>query len=280
MSNLIKSGRVVALEDLKTLELISRFIPEPQKSSRVDGGSGGNQALDVETQTLRDRILQDAEQTARDILRQAREEAARIRSEAESEAEAWWNARRAEDETVVQNAKQAGYEEGYKEGAEQAQRDLREQWEARLKEAEKLIQLAYATKEKIIAEAEVFVVDLSCSIAGKLISAQLEKSPELALRLFAQALSRRQEQGVVTLCVSPSQFEFVQAAKDELSLSLDSRAELRIVPDSSVGEGGCIIRSSFGSIDARIDTQLSAIRAELLRVAAQVAEEGDGHAAS
>ncbi len=280
MSNLIKSGRVVALEDLKTLELISRFTPNAQNSSAAGGESEGNRELDVETQTWKDRILRDAEQAAQEILQQAREEAGAIRSAAESEIEAWWNARRAEDEAVVQNARQAGFEEGYKAGAEHAERELRLEWEDRLKEAEKLIQLAYTVKEKVIAEAESFVVGLSCSIAGKLVSAQLEQNPELALKLFSQALSRRQEQGVITLCVSPSQFEFVQAAKDELALSLDSQAELQIVPDPSVGKGGCIIRSSFGSVDARIDTQLSAVRDELLRVAAQAAEEGDSHAAS
>lgn len=280
MSRLIKSDRVVALEDLKTLELIRRFMADAPRNQGPESGTEASQELDGETRSLRDRILQDAEQTAQEILQQARDEAAQIRSAAEKEAEAWWNARRAEDEAVVQSAKQAGFEEGYSAGARQAENDLRAQWEARLKEAEKLIKLAYETKEKVIAEAEVFVIELSCAIAGKLISAQMEQQPELALKLFAQALSRRQEQGVITLCVAPSQFEFVQAAKDELALSLDSQAELKIVPDASVGEGGCVIRSSFGSIDARIDTQLSAIRAELLRAAALAAEEGDSHAAS
>jgi flagellar assembly protein FliH len=280
LSNLIKSDRVVALEDLKRLELIRRTVTGLPQNPGAQGSAEGVQEPDDETRSLRDRILQDAEQTAQEILRQAREEAAQIRQDAEREIEEWWNARRAEDETIVQSARDAGYEEGYKAGAMQAESDLRSEWEERLKEAEKLLDLAYETKEKVIAEAEVFVVELSCAIAEKLIGAQLEKQPELAIRMFAQALARRQEQGVITLCVAPSQFEFVQAAKHELALSLDSQAELKIMPDASVGEGGCVIRSSYGSIDARIDTQLSAIRAELLRAAAQIAEEGDGHAAS
>jgi flagellar assembly protein FliH len=94
------------------------------------------------------------------------------------------------------------------------------------------------------------------------------------MKLFEKALMRRKEKGVIVLCVAPSQFAHVQAAKDELIVLLDSQAELQIIPDSSIKEGGCIVRSAYGSIDARVDTQLEAIREQLLRVAAHGAGEG------
>jgi len=280
LSNLIKSGRVVSLEELKLLEAVRRYQPKPQNSSSSDGDPEGIGQPDVETQTLKERILQDAERTAQDIVQRAIEEAESIRSAARQEAEEWWQSRRAEDESVTEQARQNGYELGYKDGTEQAERDVRGEWESRMQEARKTVELAYEAKERVIAEAESFVVDLSCAIAGKLASAALKDAPAQAIPLFAQALSRRKEQGVITLCVSPAQFGFVQAAKDELVLALDSQAELQIVPDPAVADGGCIVRSAFGSIDATIDTQLSVIRAELLRVAAHAAEEGgaDRHA--
>jgi flagellar assembly protein FliH len=280
LSNLIKSGRVVSLEDLKQLELIQRFVANPQNFSGSDGGFEGNREADVETQTLKDRILQDAEATAHDIVRHAQEEAANIKAAAEAEAETWWQDRRLQDEAVTDEARRSGYDEGYGAGSQQAETDIRFEWESLMNEARELLEQAYLSKERVIAEAETFLVELSCSIAEKMVSRRLADDPEFAVTLFAEALSRRKEQGVITLCVAPAQFSFVQAAKDELSLVLDSQAELQIVPDPSVGEGGCIVRSSFGSIDARIDTQLSAIRAELLRVAAHAAEEGNTDAAS
>ncbi|WP_123040039.1 FliH/SctL family protein [Cohnella candidum] len=280
MSNLIKSGRVVSVDDLKQLELIRHFIPKTQNTSGSDAEFEGNGGPDVETQSLKERILEDAEKTAQEMLNRAREEAAEIRAAAEREVESWWESRRDEDDSVTEQARQDGYREGYAAGAEQAARDLMNEWDARLNEARQVVEQAYVTKERVIAEAETFVVDLSCAIAGKLVSAHLAEAPEKVIRLFGQALARRKEQGVITLCVAPSQFDFVQAAKDELTLSLDSQAELQIVPDLTVEEGGCIVRSSFGSIDARVDTQLAAIRAELLRVAAHAAEEGISDGAS
>ncbi|TJY43190.1 flagellar assembly protein FliH [Cohnella pontilimi] len=276
MSSLIKSDRVVPLEDFKKLELIRKYVPAPQKISGSDGDSEGNTADDVEIQSLKERILSDAERTAQEILRQAREAAAEIKAAAEAEAEAWWQTKRGQDASLEEEARRRGYEDGYHAGVRQAEEDVRQEWSEQMREARVTVEQAYAAKERVIAEAETFLVELSCSIAEKLISRELtEQSPELAVSLFAKALSRRKEQGVITLCVSPSQFAFVQAAKDELSLALDSQADLQIVPDAGIGEGGCIVRSAFGSIDARIDTQLAAVRAELLRVAAHAAEEVD-----
>lgn len=274
MSNLIKSSHVVSLEDLKRLELSLIKPPISQNISEFDGNSEGDSTIDVETQTLKDRILNDAEQTAQDILLQAQAAAQEILDSAKQEAEDWWQSRREEDTEHRESAMQEGYSDGYKIGTEKAEEDVAQNWVARLEEVQAIVKQAYITKEEVIMEGEAFLVELSCNIAEKIMSSKLTDAPEMAMSLYASALARRKEQGVIVLCVSPSQFAFVQAAKDELVMLLDSQAELQIVPDSSIKEGGCIVRSAFGSIDARVDTQLEAIREQLLRVAAHRSEEG------
>jgi flagellar assembly protein FliH len=274
LSNLIKSSHVISLDDLKRLELIQRISPIQQNISESGVDSEGNQSIDVETQTLKQRIIGDAEQTAQNIILQAQAAASEIRAAAELEAESWWQSRREEDKTYLQELSRQGFDEGYRIGAAQAEEDIKLQWADRLQEAQAIVERAYETKEKIISEGESFLVELSCSIAEKILNRKLAKSPEMSMKLFEKALARRKEQGVIVLCVSPSQFAHVQAAKDELIVMLDSQAELQIVPDSSIKEGGCIVRSAYGSIDARVDTQLEAIREQLLRVAAHGAGEG------
>lgn len=56
------------------------------------------------------------------------------------------------------------------------------------------------------------------------------------------------------------------------------KAELQILPDSTVKDMGCVIRSSFGSIDARIDTQLAEIKKSLVRIALDAEEQRNGEA--
>ncbi|RED66026.1 flagellar assembly protein FliH [Cohnella lupini] len=279
MSNLIKSSHVVSLEDLRRLEFIRKITADPQNISDSGVDGEGNQTIDVETQSLKDRIIADAEQTAKQILLQAQAEASDIRERATAEAEVWWQSRREEDDRHREEASREGYDEGYQVGAGQAEADAQQQWESRLHEAQAIVERAYATKEAVIAEGEAFLVELSCSIAEKILNRKISKAPEMSMKLFEKALSRRKEQGVIVLCVSPSQYAYVEAAKDELIVALDAQAELQIVPDSSIKEGGCIVRSSFGSIDARIDTQLEAVKEQLLKVVAHGSKESDNDVA-
>lgn len=265
MSNLIKSPFVVSLEDLKRLEL----IPRHQPAARTEEGQNGP---DAQTAAFKEQILRDAEAEAEERVRQAAEQAERMKRDAEEQIERWWQERRAADLEVVEAARKDGYEQGYAEGRAEAEEAVRGEWTARLAEAKALLEEAYRMKERIIQEAEPFLVELSVAIAGKIVDHELERSPEWVIELIRKSLARRREQGVVTLCVAPEQFSFVLAARDELEMAVDSQAELQIVPDPTVTDRGCVVRTSFGSIDARIDTQLEEIKRALLQAAAEAEE--------
>ncbi|MEF2244565.1 FliH/SctL family protein [Paenibacillus sp. IITD108] len=271
LSNLIKSSRVIPVGEHKQLERIHQYEAALQP---VDFETQqAEQEPDAETISLRDQILNDAQFVAEERVKEATIESNRLLEEAEQQIDVWWLQKREEDQVIAEAARQEGLERGYAEGREQVKHELSQQWEGKLQEAAQLLQSAYEMKEQIIQEAEPFLVELSCSIAEKIIGKQLADTNDLALELIRKSLSRRREQGVITLCVSPSQLAFVQAAREELQLSIDSQAELQILPDSTITDHGCVIRSAFGSIDARIDTQLEEIKRELLQLANQSLEE-------
>lgn len=211
-------------------------------------------------------MLSDAKEFAERQIREASEQAENMLAEAKLQIEAWWQEQREQDEHLIEALKSEGFNQGYEEGKQQAEQSLKATIEQMMSEASAVLEQAYLEKERIIQEAEPFVVELSCSIAEKVIDKQLGLEPDYVLDLVKRSLSRKREQGVITLCVSPAQFAFVQAAREELSLVIDSQAELQILPDATVQDRGCVIRSSFGSVDARIDTQLAEIKKELLRI--------------
>ena len=49
------------------------------------------------------------------------QECASIREQTEAEIASWWESRRAEDEELVTLSRQAGFEEGYRQGVVQAE---------------------------------------------------------------------------------------------------------------------------------------------------------------
>ncbi|WP_308639244.1 FliH/SctL family protein [Paenibacillus silvisoli] len=267
MSSLYKSSHVISVEDLKRLEWYNKYV-QPTIPEEEPAGPG------EETLLLRDQILEDAEHLANQRIHETGEQIESMFAQASAQIDQWWLERRLQDEELTNHIQQESYQQGYLEGKAQAEADVNAQWEAMLIEAKAILDSAYESKEQIIQEAEPFVVALSTSIAEKIIHKQLSLDPKWTIDLISKSLERRREQGVITLCVSPQQLAFVQAAREELSLVIDSQAELQIVPDVSVKQFGCVVRTSFGSIDARIDTQLTEIKKELMQLALQADERG------
>ncbi len=269
LSNLIKSSQYVPVDMLKKLDLGHRYV---SLESTEDAGEENVEELrkieaDQESKRLSKEMLEDAREFAERQVREASDQAESILNDAKEQIDSWWQERRLQDEHLVEAVKSEGYDTGYREGSERAMADLQEQITQMMEEAQTVLKQAYLMKEQIIQEAEPFLVDLSCAIAEKVIDKQLTLESGYVVDLIKNNLLRKREQGIITLCVAPKHFAFVQAAREELGAAIDSQAELQILPDSTVQDRGCVIRSSFGSVDARIDTQLTEIKKELIRIA-------------
>ncbi|MEV3041448.1 FliH/SctL family protein [Paenibacillus larvae] len=274
LSNLIKSLHYVELDDAHTIRSVQ---PKPPVSAgaEVEPGMSQEEMQELhDTQKLKETILKDAEQYAEEQIQQAMQECADLREQAEQEISSWWEQRRSDDIELIEELKDQGYEEGFRKGSHEALDKVREEHAGMLAEARTILEQSYQLKERIIQESEPFLIDLSCSIAEKIIQHQLTLSPEWVKEMIQGVLSRRREKGTITLCVSPKHFAYIQDAREELLTSIDSLAELEILPDPAVKDHGCVIRSTFGSIDARIDTQLKEIKHALRQISIQ--DEGEG----
>ena len=277
MSNVIKSNRYIPLEETRKLEAFAYRPPEAASPEPANDALARAHPApsEREAQAAADaeRLLEDAKQAAEELLRSAAEEAERRLGEASEQIDKWWDERRIEDLRVVEESKRSGYEAGYQEGLKQAEAEIAQRYEGLIQEARGLVTEAHRVKERVIAEAEPFLVELSTSVAKKIIGEHLAVAPEWTLAQVKRTLERRREKGLITLCVAPSQFPKMQDARAELTLSVDSEAELVIVPDATVDEGGCVVRTAFGSIDARIDTQLSELKTALMEIASRGDDE-------
>ncbi|ASA22263.1 FliH/SctL family protein [Paenibacillus donghaensis] len=278
MSKLIKHSQYVPVDVLKRLEQARHhagLTEEPAAEENREEAHYEDPAREAAEQA-RKQMLKDAQEFAESQVRNASLEAENIVESAKTEAEEWWSQRREQDEQFTSAVKAEAYQQGYQEGMAEADREMRLKLADMMEEASSVLQEAYKARDMIIQEAEPFLVELSCDIAEKIVDKQLTVEPLFTIELIRKNLARKREQGMISLCVSPAQFAFVNAAREELSLAVDSQAELQILPDSTVKDKGCVIRSSFGSIDARIDTQLAEIKKELVRIALDSDESRNG----
>lgn len=212
-------------------------------------------------------IISDAEETAQKILDHATEQAEEMKQQALAEMEQWWEQKRAESETLFQEVHEGAAREGRRAGYEEGKRQALEEETGAVDQARKLLESAFAVKKGIIAEAEPFLVELSVEVAKKVIGAELQVSPELVLEMSKKALRRSRVHGQITVCVNHKYFDHVQEHRSQLLELLDGQAEVSIYPDHTVQDGGCVIRTHLGSVDARVDTQLAEIKQALLEMA-------------
>jgi flagellar assembly protein FliH len=262
LSSVFKPYQVKSV--LNPAKIASHIPTSPLQSSENDSNNEeNNQPIDS---TISAQMIEEAKVVAEEIVSKANQEANALKDHTQLEVETWWAERRAEDEQLVEQLKSDGFSTGYEEGVKLAEAEVRQQYEDVVLQAEQLVEQAFIVKNQIIAEAEPFLLELSVQIAEKIIQKQLTLEQDYLKELIQKQLQRKREKGVITLCVSPPQFMLMNASREELSRAIDAQAELQIIPDASVQDMGCVIRSAFGTIDARIETQLEEIKKALYTV--------------
>lgn len=199
-------------------------------------------------------IIADAEHTAQRLLLDARAEARRL------------TAKSSEIGRVEGYA--AGHEQGLDEGRDVGRREaetahgeaIRQTltgWNAALVEWEQ-------QRRDMLMAAREDVIALAVAIGERITHRVIEHSPELVTAQVAEALSlvSRRTEAVVRL--HPDDRAFVEPLLDEILSRIDACTSVRLMSESSMTRGGCVVTTEGGMIDASIETQLRRITEALL----------------
>lgn len=192
------------------------------------------------------------------------EELALERQRAEEELAQWRAEREEEFHLQLEEEKRRGYEDGYQLGITDGRQHAMDEYRTKLQMAADLLEQAYREKAEIIKEADPFVIELTLEIAKKVLQQELTANPDALLHMINQTLASVYETASISIGVAAEDFPFVQKQREQLIALGNGQIEIKVFPDHSVQEGGCIIRTSSGSFDARIDVQLSEIKQVLL----------------
>ncbi len=215
----------------------------------------------IQSSQSAEELLLSAEQQAAAILKSAKEQSLLEKEQAVSELENW---KRIQQEKVMQDLEDIK-QQGFRSGFEQGKQEAESEYTSKIQLSQELLTKAYQEKKEIINESEPFVIDLAVQIASKIIQKELEAKPEVLIEMIKQNLVYSNERSMISICVSPEDFTFVQNQRNQLLESLEGQVEVKILPEHSIEKGGCVIRTSYGSIDARLDVQLKEIKQALLK---------------
>ena len=174
---------------------------------------------------------------AKVIIERARKEASRLR-------------RRAKDvlaQSLVEREEELkkGYEEGHQQGLGEL--------------TEKIFEVDQEHR-KIVSEIEPSMVRMVMDIVEKVIGKELKKGAivDVVRKTLGESVGRK-----IVVRVNPQDLVILQEHQASLSAALSQDQTLSVKADESVSLGGCIVESELGTVDARLETQLGAIKKAL-----------------
>lgn len=171
--------------------------------------------------------------------------------------------RRIDDRNLISRAqeeadsiKETAAKEGYRAGIEQAESDI--------------VALRSKIADFISSKQEVFefiapdILEISVDIAKKIIKKEVEQDPQVILNSIIDVMrTLSKEEPRITVKLNPLQVDLVKTELPEYISSMGIDAKITVVGDDNIEEGGCILNTNNGIVDASIDTQLEIIKAAL-----------------
>lgn len=159
----------------------------------------------------------------------------------------------------AQNIKEAAAKEGYQEGLMQAKADI-----ADVKNA---IASFAGAKQEVFEYIAPDILEISVEIAQKIIKKELQQDPTIIIDNIMEILKGlSKEETKITLRVNPAQVSLLKSEIPSVMSNVGLDAKVLIVPDESIMEGGCMVTTTNGVIDATIETQLAVISEALKEI--------------
>lgn len=184
----------------------------------------------------------------------AQAEMAATRCIAEAEARAKELTGRAEED-----GRSEGYQAGFSQGNEAALAEIKETMELTLAKADRMIKAAEEEARQMIVGAEHTIVEIAMAVAGKVLARAVEEDPATILPVVKEALARVRDQDHIVIRVNPDDYDMVLTVKRELQLMVGREHAVTVTADDIVAQGGCVVETALGTVDAKLDTKLEMV---------------------
>lgn len=259
--NVIKSVNKT-LDEARVIQI--QPMIQPQAFESETAGDIDDEEL-LELKKLEIEIIQKAQEKAKELIEQANEEIEKKKAELMKEEESL----HAKISDALEEARVKGYQEGYEAGRNDGMQSV----ENLIQEASKIVDSSREDYYEKLESAELEIIDLAVKIAEKIIGKTIEDDSEYWSQLVKTALKEVREHEDIKIFVHPKKFELTKSQKKMLEALLHDSTDIYIYPDDELEETACIIETSFGTIDASVDSQLTEIKKQLLQIVEEMQNE-------
>jgi len=163
------------------------------------------------------------------------------------------------DEQAVTNAFQQGIEEGHRRATELMKAEYRDMVEEERNQIQSLFQTIEQRLTGLTPAVEKALLTFTLGVAEHIVRQEIKTSPEIVLNVIQDGIKNILGVETIKIRVHPSNVQLVQEQKHAIQSVSSSLREIIFEADEHVEQGGCIIESDLGNVDARIVTQIEQV---------------------
>ena len=168
--------------------------------------------------------------------------------------------RRIDDRNLVSRAqeeaeqiKQSAYQEGFNAGLQQAQADL--------ENFRNTLGAFVGAEDRVFQEIAPNILSIALDIAQKIIKTEVKADPQIVLNTVLDVLKTlSKNEPKITIRVNPVQVQYIKDTLPEEVRLMGMETKLSVLPDENIMEGGCIVQTNNGLVDASIEAQLDIVQ--------------------
>lgn len=174
--------------------------------------------------------------------------------------------RRVDERNLISRAREeadtireAASKEGYQEGLQKSKADI-----AVLKET---LSAFMNVPQDVYEQIAPDILEISVEIAKKIIKKEVSEDPQVLMNTIVEVLKGlAKDETKVVLRVNPTQLDTTKQSVPEILNLAGLDAKVSVFSDENITEGGCMVTTANGVVDATIETQLSVISEALREV--------------
>lgn len=158
---------------------------------------------------------------------------------------------RAQEEAV--QIRQSAYQEGFNAGLQQAQEDIAN--------FRNVLGAFMGADERVFNEIAPNILELAMEIAQKIIKHEIKTDPQIVIDTVMDVMKTlSKNEPKIVLRVNPVQVQYIKDTLPEQIRLLGMETKLSVLSDEGITEGGCIVQTNNGVVDASIEAQLEIVQ--------------------
>ena len=159
--------------------------------------------------------------------------------------------------SVQEDAYKQGYDLGLIEGTEKAFQENKAELEKRLHAVDKILKKMEELRSQLLLNYEAELVTLVFQVAQRLALKDLEEHREAVVEIITGVVGDLQSDEKILIHLSPEDALFIETLNERAEEKVAWMERTKLIHDDKIKPGGCMIETSYGTVDATVEERVS-----------------------